>query len=78
MLKAPSRGSWPTCSAWQDRARCLKVEVHAPYTVAACRDDLERAGFATEIYKPHRASVIARHRSLFPPPRSLTEAANHA
>lgn len=47
---------------WAGRVRCLLVEVHEPYTVAACRSDLEAAGFATEVARPHWASVLAFRR----------------
>ncbi len=52
-------------SAWADRVRAIKVEVHAPYTLEACRRDLERAGFETERDQRHRAALIGRHRRLF-------------
>lgn len=32
---------------WAGRVRCLQVEVHAPWDVAACRRSLERLGFDT-------------------------------
>jgi FkbM family methyltransferase len=33
-------------SAWGERVRCIKVEVHLPYDVASCSRELERMGFA--------------------------------
>lgn len=45
--------------AWIGRVRCLKVEVHAPYSVAACIGDLERFGFRCERDTAHPAAVVA-------------------
>ena len=36
-------------ASWARRIRCIKVEVHAPYTTAECATDLERAGFRTAV-----------------------------
>jgi FkbM family methyltransferase len=33
---------------WASRVRCMKIEVHSPYTVEECARDLQALGFATE------------------------------
>jgi FkbM family methyltransferase len=35
---------------WSTRVRCISVECHPPYGVAACQADLERLGFDTAAY----------------------------
>jgi FkbM family methyltransferase len=47
---------------WCDRVRSMKIEIHAPYSVAACLDDLRRHGFSTEVDSRHNACVIARRK----------------
>ena len=55
-------------AGWAHRVRTMAVEVHAPYTVDECRDDLARAG----LRDPGRpASLGVRDRI----PRSVTTAA---
>jgi FkbM family methyltransferase len=44
---------------WSGRVRCLKVEVHPPYTVAACVRDLECAGMRCEVQQNHFGCVLA-------------------
>jgi FkbM family methyltransferase len=46
---------------WSDRVGCLKVEVHPPYTLAACLRDLEAAGARCEVQQNHFGCVLARH-----------------
>jgi FkbM family methyltransferase len=46
--------------AWSARVDCLKVEIHPPYTMASCIQDLERAGFVCTPDDRHYASVVAR------------------
>lgn len=43
---------------WADRVRCIKVELHAPYTVQACEADLRRLGFTVASDGTHWASVV--------------------
>jgi FkbM family methyltransferase len=45
---------------WADRVNCLKVEVHPPYTLAACVEDLENAGMECEVMPDHFGCVVAR------------------
>ncbi len=47
-------------SRWIVRVRCLKVEVHAPYSVRACVEDLRRVGMLCEVQLNHPACVLAR------------------
>jgi hypothetical protein len=49
---------------WVGAVRCLKVEVHQPYTVTECVRDLERVGLVCEVFRPHWACVIARNPRL--------------
>ncbi|MCA1707418.1 MAG: FkbM family methyltransferase [Actinobacteria bacterium] len=42
---------------WAEQVRCVKVEVHEPYTVAECREDLTALGFATTVESGHWACV---------------------
>ena len=44
---------------WAKRVRCLKVEVHSPYTLNDCVLDLERAGFRARIDPCHPQCVVA-------------------
>ena len=46
-------------SLWARRVRCLKVEVHSPYSLSECVLDLERAGFRTRIDPYHPQCVVA-------------------
>ena len=46
-------------SSWARRVRCLKVEVHSPYSLSDCVLDLERAGFRTRIDPYHPQCVVA-------------------
>jgi len=46
---------------WIDRVGCLKVEVHPPYALTACVQDLERAGMRCEVLPNHFGCVLARH-----------------
>ncbi|MGH9438813.1 MAG: FkbM family methyltransferase [Terriglobia bacterium] len=50
--------------SWIQAVRCLKIEIHQPYTVAACVHDLQQAGLSCEIDSRHSACVIARNRRL--------------
>jgi FkbM family methyltransferase len=43
---------------WTQAVRCIKVEVHQPYTVDDCVRDLQRLGFATAIDAYHWATVV--------------------
>jgi FkbM family methyltransferase len=47
---------------WAGRVRCLQVEVHAPWDVAACRRSLDRLGFDTAADVGGILSVTARRR----------------
>jgi len=47
---------------WAGRVRCLQVEVHAPYNVAACRSSLDRLGFDTTAEAAGILSVTALRR----------------
>jgi FkbM family methyltransferase len=49
-------------AAWAHSVRCLKVEVHDPYTVEECERDLRALGFETEVDPRHWACVIGRRR----------------
>lgn len=46
-------------SDWIDRVRCLKVEIHQPYTVDACILHLQRHGMTCYRDTRHRACVVA-------------------
>jgi hypothetical protein len=43
---------------WARRVRCIKVEVHRAYTVAACARDLGALGFTTSVDSRHGAAVV--------------------
>ena len=45
--------------AWTERVRILKVETHAPYSVAACLEDLGRIGFSAHPDDAHWGAVVA-------------------
>jgi FkbM family methyltransferase len=47
---------------WLSRIRCLKVEIHSPYTVERCVETLERHGMCCTRDTLHPACIIARHR----------------
>jgi len=48
-------------TAWATRVRCLKVEIHEPYTLEECERDLQALGFMTESAPtPFGACVVAR------------------
>ena len=46
-------------AGWARRVRTMAVEVHAPYTVDECREDLRELGFETRVDPRHWACVIA-------------------
>jgi FkbM family methyltransferase len=46
-------------AGWAHRVRTMAVEVHAPYTVDQCRDDLAELGYETRVDPRHWACVIA-------------------
>ena len=46
-------------AGWARRVRTMAVEVHAPYTVEECREDLGELGFQTRVDPRHWACVIA-------------------
>jgi FkbM family methyltransferase len=46
---------------WIGRVRCLKVEVHPPYTVEACLGDLRKLGLECRRDWRHIAWVVARN-----------------
>lgn len=45
-------------TAWADRVRTLKVEVHHPYTIEECELDLRALGYETRRDARHAAAVI--------------------
>ena len=49
-------------TAWTRRVRCIKVEVHPPYSVSECAADLRALGFTTDIDQEHGAAVLGRRR----------------
>ena len=58
-------------TAWTERVRAIKVEVHDPYTVADCRSDLDALGFETRL-DPRQAACVIGVRA----PRGRTEGAH--
>jgi FkbM family methyltransferase len=48
---------------WITRVRCLKVEVHLPYSVEECISDLTAYGFRCAPDETHPHSVVARRMS---------------
>lgn len=44
-------------TAWAQRVRAIKVEVHGAYTVESCRSDLEQLGFETRL-DPRQAACV--------------------
>jgi FkbM family methyltransferase len=49
--------------AWIGRVRCLKIEIHHPYTTAACIEQLARYGLECEPLRQGVDYVIARNRN---------------
>ena len=49
---------------WLHRVRCLKVEIHEPYTVARCSELLKSYGFECTQDTSHWACVVARNLRL--------------
>jgi FkbM family methyltransferase len=47
-------------TAWAKLVGCIKVEVHEPYTVVECVEDLTRLGLRAERDRRHPAAVIGR------------------
>jgi FkbM family methyltransferase len=45
-------------TAWAERVRSIKVEVHAPYTAEQCLTDLEAIGFASHLYSDEWDAVV--------------------
>lgn len=62
----------PHSAQWMARVGCLKVEIHAPYSVDQCMADLRLAGWHCERDDRHSACVTAwnpQYHSMAPPPR---------
>lgn len=49
---------------WAAEVRQIKVEVHEPYSVQACRADLERLGFSTSVDNRHWACVVGTRSAV--------------
>jgi FkbM family methyltransferase len=47
---------------WIGRVRCLKIEIHRPYTTEACIEQLKRYGLECEVWRHGVEYVIARNR----------------
>jgi hypothetical protein len=47
-------------TGWAERVRCIKVEVHAPYTAEECAHDLTQLGFLATIDRRPPGSVLGR------------------
>lgn len=50
--------------AWINSIRCMKVEVHEPYTLKQCVNDLQKHGWRAAVDAHHPACVIARNPVL--------------
>ncbi|MDQ3644956.1 MAG: FkbM family methyltransferase [Actinomycetota bacterium] len=50
-------------TAWAQRVRAIKVEVHGAYTVEDCRSDLEQLAFETRLDPRQAACVIGTRRT---------------
>jgi FkbM family methyltransferase len=50
---------------WAGCVRCMKVEVHEPYSPEACMRRLSTAGFECELFPGHFSCVVARNRAIF-------------
>lgn len=48
---------------WISRVRCLKIEVHSPYSVSQCIADLEAYGFRCAPDNHHPRCVVARREA---------------
>lgn len=53
----------PCAGEWIDQVRCLKIEIHRPYTVEACMADLRKLGLECRRGSDHPASVTAWNRA---------------
>jgi FkbM family methyltransferase len=59
-IEGAERDVLRAATAWADRVRCLKVEVHGPdYTTAECVSDLAALGFTTSVARDHFGAVLA-------------------
>ena len=61
---------------WIRAVRCLKIEIHEPYSVDACITRLEGLGMRCEVYAHHWACVIARNPRL-PEGAAVSEASRN-
>jgi hypothetical protein len=58
-IEGAERDVLRTSTEWSSKVRSMKIEVHEPYTVDQCAQDLRRLGFRTRPDGRHWASVVA-------------------
>jgi FkbM family methyltransferase len=58
-IEGAERDILSTADSWIRSARCLKIEIHEPYTVEMCIKDLEKWDFRCERDRAHWACVVA-------------------
>src|SRR3954463_5702055 len=63
---------------WAERARAIKVEVHEPYSVEGCTEDLRRLGFETHPLPTRRGGVTGLRRGRPPRSQALGPLSGHA
>jgi FkbM family methyltransferase len=51
-------------TSWASKVRCIKAEVHTPYSLEECCADLQRLGFSAVVSPDHWSCVLARRDSL--------------
>ncbi len=47
-------------TSWASKVRCIKVELHPPYSLEECCADLQRLGFSAAVSPDHWSCVLAR------------------
>lgn len=61
-IEGAERAVLRTGTSWAADVGAIKVEVHDPYTVQACLEDLRRLGFEAEVDRRHWACVAGVRR----------------
>ena len=59
-IEGAEREVLKSAESWIHRVGCLKIEVHTPYTLNECRNDLERYGLKVEVLPEPTPVILAR------------------
>jgi FkbM family methyltransferase len=57
-IEGAERALFRDGTGWAGQVRCIKVELHGDYTIAACRADLRDLGYETRPDPHHSACVV--------------------